>query len=334
MDKIRLGFINFLAAVVLFLCCSSFAQGQADRVFISGVGDDASACSRTAPCRTFAGTLSKVAARGEIDVLDSGGFGVVTISKSVTIDATGVFAGAHTIIGNVINIVAGASDVVVLRNLSINGLGKADNGIKFTSGKALYLEDCLIKNFRDYGIDFEPSVGSTLVIRDSIIINNGTETTSVLGTVRGSGGAVLVKSASGTAFAAIDNTQMAGNFLGINARDNSKITVSNSTIARNISIGLLAFTDSNAPAEMNVEHSVVTLNLVGIQSGGCSDVQARGATTVRISAVNVTSNIATGLLSGCAAPGGGGPAAITSARNNTIMGNNPDGAPTSTSPQQ
>ena len=153
-------------------------------------------------------------------------------------------------------------------------------------------------------------------------------------TVRGSGGAVLVKSASGTAFAAIDNTQMAGNFLGINARDNSKITVNNSTIARNISIGLLAFTDSNAPAEMNVEHSVVTLNLVGIQSGGCSDVQARGATTVRISAVNVTSNIATGLLSGCAVPGGGGPAAIISARNNTIMGNNPDGAPTSTSPQQ
>src|SRR5437016_12136154 len=105
MDKIRLAYINSLAAAVLFLCCSSFVQGQADRVFVSGVGDDASACSRTAPCRTFAGTLSKVAARGEIDVLDSGGFGVVTISKSVTIDATGVFAGAHTIIGNVINLV-------------------------------------------------------------------------------------------------------------------------------------------------------------------------------------------------------------------------------------
>src|SRR5205807_10041172 len=107
---------------------------------------------------------------------------VVTISKSVTIDATGVFAGAHTIIGNVINIVAGASDVVVLRNLSINGLGKADNGIKFISGKALYLEGCVIKNFRNYGIDFEPSIGGTLVIGNSIIINNGAETTRVLGT--------------------------------------------------------------------------------------------------------------------------------------------------------
>src|SRR3989442_13757858 len=100
MDKIRLGFINFLAAVVLFLCCSSFAQGQADRVFISGVGDDASACSRTVPWRTFAGALSKVATRGEIDVIDSGGFGLVTISKSWTIDPTGVLRWANPIIGN------------------------------------------------------------------------------------------------------------------------------------------------------------------------------------------------------------------------------------------
>src|SRR5438094_10058614 len=133
MDKIRLGFINFLAAVVLFLCCSSFAQGQADRVFVSGVGDDASACSRTVPCRTFAGALSKVATRGEIDVLDSGGFGVVTISKSVTIDATGVVAGVHTIIGNVMNIGAGASDLVVLLKLSINVLRKAADAIRFAS---------------------------------------------------------------------------------------------------------------------------------------------------------------------------------------------------------
>src|SRR2546421_3208756 len=225
MDKIRLGFINFLAAVVLFLCCGSSAQGQADRVFVSGVGDDGSACSRTAPCRTFAGALSRVATRGEIDVLDSGGFGVVTIGKSVTIDATGVYAGAHSQVGNVINIAAGAGDVVVLRNLSINGLGKADNGIKFSSGKALFLESCVIKNFRNYGIDFEPSVGSTLVIRDSIIINNGTETTRVLGTVRGSGGAGLVKFAPGRALALIDKTQMAGNFLGSNAKNNRKITV-------------------------------------------------------------------------------------------------------------
>ena len=334
MDKIRLAYINSLAAAVLFLCCSSFVQGQADRVFVSAVGDDASACSRTAPCRTFAGTLSRVAKNGEIDVIDSGGFGAVTIGKSVTIDGTGVFAGAHTQIGNVFNIAAGANDVVVLRSLSINGLGKADNGIKFISGKALHLEGCLIKNFRNYGVDFEPSIGGTLVIGKSIIINNGAGTTSVVGFVRGSGGGVLAKSASGTAFVAIENTQMADNFIGVSARDNSKITVSNSTIARNMSIGLLAFTDSSAPAEMNVEHSVVTLNLIGIQSGGCSDVQARGAATVRISGVNVTSNISSGLLSGCAVPTGGGPAAIISARNNTIMGNNPDGAPTSTSPQQ
>jgi hypothetical protein len=65
------------------------AQAQATRTWVSGVGDDANPCSRTAPCKTFAGAISKTAPCGEISVLDPGGFGAVTITKSITINGTG-----------------------------------------------------------------------------------------------------------------------------------------------------------------------------------------------------------------------------------------------------
>ena len=335
MNKTRFGFASFLAAVALVLFCSSSVRGQARRVWVSGVGDDINPCSRTVPCRTFAGAISKVAAGGEIDVLDSGGYGGVIISKAVTIDGTGSYAGTTPISAAAVFLInAGAGDVVVLRHLTIDGLGEGRSGVKFNRGKALYLLGCLIKNFLDYGVDFEPSFGGALIIGDSTIINNGGEVFSRLLITRGAGGGVLVKAASGTALVTIDNTRVAGNFIGVNVRDNSKVTISNSTVARNTSVGLLTLSDSNAPAETSVEHTVVTLNAVGIQSGGCSGAQARGPATVRISGVNVTDNTFQGLLSGCSNPGGGGPAAIISAKNNTVMGNNPDGAPTSTSPQQ
>ena len=69
------------------------AQGQALRTWVSGVGDDANPCSRTAPCKTFAGAISKTAAAGEISVLDPGGFGAVTITKAITINGEGTLAG-------------------------------------------------------------------------------------------------------------------------------------------------------------------------------------------------------------------------------------------------
>src|SRR5438034_5831278 len=110
MNRIHLRFINFFAAAAFFLCCTSFAQAQATRVFVSGVGDDANPCSRTAPCRTFAGAMTKVASEGEINVLDPGGYGTLIINKSVTIDASGTYAGISTPIPNGINVVAKPND--------------------------------------------------------------------------------------------------------------------------------------------------------------------------------------------------------------------------------
>src|SRR5262249_47592150 len=87
---------------VCSLLVGSVAFGQSQRVWVSGVGDDVNPCSRTAPCKTFAAALSKVAAGGEIDALDAGDYGVVTISKSVTIDGGGALASIlNTALGGV-----------------------------------------------------------------------------------------------------------------------------------------------------------------------------------------------------------------------------------------
>src|SRR6202162_932350 len=98
------------------------AHAQATRTWISGVGDDANPCSRTAPCKTFAGAISKTTTGGEIDALDPGGFGALTITKSITLDGGGQVASILVAGTNGINVSAGATDVVILRNLRIQGL--------------------------------------------------------------------------------------------------------------------------------------------------------------------------------------------------------------------
>src|SRR5947209_16024249 len=127
MNKIRFTLKAF-AFLAFTLACASAAQAQATRTWVSGVGDDANPCSRTAPCKTFAGAISKTADGGEIDCIDPGGFGAVTITKSITIDGGGTFASilaAGTTGINVNDSGSGApgTKVVQLRNLSINGAG-------------------------------------------------------------------------------------------------------------------------------------------------------------------------------------------------------------------
>src|SRR6516225_8890284 len=102
--------------------------GQATRTWVSGVGDDVNPCSRTAPCKTFAGAISKTAPGGEIDALDPGGFGALTINKSITIDGGGGQVASVLASGtNGIVVAAGAADVVTLRNLRINGVISGTN---------------------------------------------------------------------------------------------------------------------------------------------------------------------------------------------------------------
>src|SRR5882724_10092543 len=119
------------------LLASAPAQAQATRTWVSGVGDDANPCSRTAPCKTFAGAISKTAAGGEINCLDSGGFGGVTITRSITISCEPITAGVFVSGTNGIVVQAAADSVVVLRGISIEGLERGTNGIQFLSGRVL-----------------------------------------------------------------------------------------------------------------------------------------------------------------------------------------------------
>src|SRR5437762_11544993 len=156
------------------LAFSSLADAQATRTWVSGVGDDANPCSRTAPCKTFAGAISKTAASGEINCLDPGGFGAVTITKAMTIACEGVTAGVLAAGTNGIIVNAGVNDNVTLRGLDINGLGTGINGIRFLAGKALIVDNCQIYGFTTHGIDVALAAsGSSLTVKDTRINNLG-----------------------------------------------------------------------------------------------------------------------------------------------------------------
>src|SRR6188474_1823396 len=129
--------LTLLASVVGFvvpLLTAVSAHAQATRTWVSGVGDDANPCSRTAPCKTFAGAISKTATNGEINVLDPGGFGGVTITKSITISSENFEAGVLVSGTNAIIINATTTSNVVLRGLDIEGLGTGLVGIKVLGG--------------------------------------------------------------------------------------------------------------------------------------------------------------------------------------------------------
>src|SRR2546430_5064824 len=151
MSKFRFT-LKTLAIATFIFAVASLAQAQASRTWVSGVGDDANPCSRTAPCKTFAGAISKTADCGEIDALDPGGFGAVTITKSITIDGTGTLAGilASLTTGVIIN--ADNTKVITLRGLSINGACNGIRGINILAAKTVNIEDCVIFRFANEGI--------------------------------------------------------------------------------------------------------------------------------------------------------------------------------------
>jgi len=152
------------------------AQAQATRTWVSGVGDDANPCSRTAPCKTFAGAISKTAGGGSINVLDPGGFGGVTITKSITISADHVEGGVLVSGTNAIVVAAGGADQVVLEGLDIEGLGTGINGVSFSSGALVVINRCKIHKFATNGVLANSSTaGARVVINNSTILSNGTQ---------------------------------------------------------------------------------------------------------------------------------------------------------------
>jgi hypothetical protein len=291
-------------ALALALAVPSLVLAQATRTWVSGVGDDANPCSRTAPCKTFAGAISKTAAAGEINVLDPGGFGAVTITKAITISSEGFEAGVLVSGTNGIVISAGASDVIVLRGLDIQGLNTGLDGVKFLNGGALHIEKSVITEFTGQGVNFAPSTNNaSLFVTDTIIRKNA------------GGGIWVVPGAGVTAKVVVRNTTMDFNFRGLRAEDGSTISIQDSSASNNTQNGIVAYGNGSRAVDMTIERTAANINGgVGVYSGTLCNV--------RISNLTASRN-ATGLM----ASGG----SIISFGNNSVNGNTTaNGAPTTT----
>ena len=227
-----------ITAGCLLMANADPARAQATRTWVSGVGDDVNPCSRTAPCKTFAGAISKTAAVGEINCLDPGGFGAVTITKSITIDCGATFASILAAGSNGI-IVNGANIVVSIRNLSINGAGTGVVGINFISGLSLEVHNVNIFAFAAgsaAGIRFAPNTAnSSLLVKDSTIRTNGISPST--------GGGIVVQPAGGNAVVMIERT----------------------TISNNLGTGVLS---SGTGSVVRINNSVITGNGTGVASTG------------------------------------------------------------------
>lgn len=180
MNKIRFT-MNAFVVVIFIMGFAALAQAQATRTWVSGVGDDANPCSRTAPCKTFAGAISKTANGGEISVLDPGGFGAVTITKSITLNGEGTLAGILAAGTNGIIVNAQPGDVVYIRYLTINGAGTGINGIRFLAGKELHVSHTAVYGFTGNALDLacSASSGGSFAFLDDVSINKLTGASSV-----------------------------------------------------------------------------------------------------------------------------------------------------------
>ena len=171
MNKFRLA-INVLAIAIFTFALASIAQAQATRTWVSGVGDDLNPCSRTAPCKTFAGAISKTATGGEINALDPGAYGAVTITKAISIISqfeAGVLA---TLGSNGITINTPAASKVLLQGLDIEGAGTGGIGVRIISAAKVTIQNCSIRNFTGNGVEIVGPASTRVVIVDSFIYGN------------------------------------------------------------------------------------------------------------------------------------------------------------------
>ena len=299
MSLARVRTVALSGAVVMIT--AGAAHAQANRTWVSGVGDDVNPCSRTAPCKTFAGAISKTAVGGFINVLDPGGFGAVTITKSITIDGSGgSIAGVLTSGGINGIIINNASAIVHLRNLSIesplpgNPSGQGNNGVEVVAAAQVHIERCVIASFANNAVNFHPATGQ-LIVTDTTLMNNA-------------GGGIVVQ----TGRATVDHLRANSNGSGVVVTGNAIATVSNS-YAGGGSTGFGAVV--NAAAVINVVDSISTNNTFGI-------LVNTGA-TARVGNSSILSNTNTGLSND-------GISFIVSLQGNSLTGNPTNGAFTST----
>jgi hypothetical protein len=237
-----------LVPALVLLYQAAPARAQPARTWVSGVGDDANPCSRTAPCKTFAAAISKTAAGGEISVLDPGAFGAVTITKSISIVAAGSEGGITGPGTNAIVVNAGPTDVVSLQGLFIEGAGSGLNGIQFLAGGTLHVRDCVIRGFRGgtgLAVDVQAPGPSQVFVSDSTLADNlggilvkptgSDEVAAFLDRVRVDGNSAAGVTADGeAALVRINHSIVTGNGTGLSAVNGGElVSFKNNAVAGN-----------------------------------------------------------------------------------------------------
>ena len=303
---------------VLALCLFAVsAHAQATRTWVSGVGDDANPCNRTAPCKTFAGAISKTAAGGEINCLDPGGFGALTITKSIIISCETGTAAVLVSGTNGIVVQVGASDNVYLRGLDFEGLTTGLSGILFNSAGTLHVEKCLIRGFSGSsggaGILFAPTGAASLYVADTVVSDNGGNVGSTTG-----GGIVVKPGVGGSANVALNRVQITHSNFGFTADGGGttggiSASIDDSVDSENLHEGITAKTTSGGIRVM--------INRTDISNNGGIGIRGDGASA----AIFIGSSIVTGNSTGVSVLDS---ASVQSYQNNQINGNNvTDGTP-------
>jgi hypothetical protein len=230
------------------------AHAQATRTWISGVGDDGNPCSRTAPCKTFAGAISKTASGGEINCLDPGGFGGVTLVKPVTLNCkytigSVLVAGAPGITINT----TGATDKVTLRGIQIQGINQTATpgtiGVRILAANSVSIEDCVITGFGQQAVLDSRTAGNTnLSIKDTYITNNT--------------GAGVAAFSTALSFTVLQNVHLLNNLFGVNIATNNNVVIKRSVIVGSADSGV----QTNPGSQAQIDDSVISSNLKGLNS--------------------------------------------------------------------
>ena len=298
----RMNRIPILAATLFLLLTAGIAQAQATRTWVSGVGDDANPCSLTAPCKTWAGAFSKTAAGGEIDALNSGGFGTLSINKAITIDG-GPGNNASTLTGTLTGfiITAAATDRVLLRNLTIQGAGSGVTGIKINSAKSVTIEKVKINGMGTglaRGIDAQCTSACRITIVGSNVDNNVGIGMVFQGTVPN-----VIEAA------VVDSSTSNNGSHGIFATNGAQVTLTNVTSTENAISGLII--DGNATL-VSAQRSSFASNVgSGVQSGTGAAITGK---------IGLSRCVVSGNAPGVQFSGG----VVETHQNNAIRRNTPD----------
>jgi len=282
--------------LALTLGIASMAHAQATRTWVSGVGDDANPCSRTAPCKTFAGAISKTATGGIINAIDSAGFGAVTITKAITIDASPFMGGVLQSGATAIVVNGVATSNVTLRGLDIEGVSAATNGVRILTAASVVIENCQIYGF-NRGISAEGTVSMNIMVNRSTIKHNAT--------------GITVLPTGGTTKTTVDESLIVKNTAnGILTGVNNELFVTRSNVSFNAATGVRI----EQATSMALESVTIVGNSTGVECG------VVGAATCTLSRTTIVRNTSRGLTR--SGDGVSGHLGIATGFSNNVITNN------------